>query len=131
MSEVNQLTPYQMLGGDAVLKQLVDRFYQIMDQDPKAAEVRAMHPEDLTVSAEKLYMFLSGWMGGPDLYIEKYGHPMLRARHMPFPIDSQGRDQWMYCMLTAMNEVPMEDALRLQLEQAFFRTADFMRNQDA
>ncbi|MCB6184364.1 group II truncated hemoglobin [Leeia sp. TBRC 13508] len=129
--EVNKLTPYHLLGGEAVLRQLVDRFYQIMAEEPKVLELRKMHPEDLQGSADKLYMFLSGWLGGPDLYQQKFGHPMLRARHMPFPIDSSGRDQWMFCMIKALSEVPMEAALKAQLEQAFFRTADFMRNQDA
>ncbi|NLR74454.1 group II truncated hemoglobin [Leeia aquatica] len=125
-----ELSPYQLLGGEAVLRQLVDRFYAIMDTDPVAKAVRDMHPADLTHSADKLFMFLSGWLGGPNLYIERFGHPMLRARHLPFAIDSSGRDQWMYCMLKAMNEVAMEDALRSHLEEALFRTADFMRNQD-
>lgn len=123
-----EVTPYELLGGAGVLRRLVDRFYDIMDQDPRAAGIRAMHAPDLGHAREKLFMFLSGWLGGPSLYIEKYGHPRLRARHLPFPIDEQARDEWMLCMRQAMQEVPMEDALRQHLDDALFNTADFMRN---
>ncbi|MBB5190377.1 hemoglobin [Silvimonas terrae] len=128
MEEVTQLTPYQMLGGEAPLRHLVDRFYDIMDTDPRVLPLRQMHGPDLTPIRQKLFEFLSGWLGGPSLFIEKYGHPMLRARHMPFAVDEDARDQWLLCMYTAMDEVPMEQALRDHLEDAFFRTADFMRN---
>lgn len=127
-SAVAEVTPYELLGGAGVLRRLVDRFYDIMDQDPRAAGIRAMHAPDLGHAREKLFMFLSGWLGGPSLYIEKYGHPRLRARHLPFPIDEQARDEWMLCMRQAMLEVPMEDALRQHLDDALFNTADFMRN---
>ncbi|MBB5018645.1 hemoglobin [Chitinivorax tropicus] len=123
-----ELTPYELLGGEAVVRQLVDRFYDHMETDPRVKPLRDMHPEDLTSSREKLFMFLSGWLGGPDLFIQKFGHPMLRARHMPFPVDEEARDQWILCMLQAMAEVPMDDALREHLEVSFWKTADFMRN---
>ncbi len=125
---MQEITPYSLLGGEAVLRRLVDRFYEIMDQDPTATEVRRMHPADLTESADKLFMFLSGWLGGPSLYIEKFGHPRLRARHMPFKIDDFGRDQWMYCMRQAMAEFPIEPELQKKLDEALWNTADFMRN---
>jgi hemoglobin len=89
-----------------------------------------MHAKDLRVSKEKLFMFLSGWLGGPQLYMEKYGHPRLRQRHMPFAIDSSARDQWLLCMRRAMEDVGLEEGLRQQLEAAFFKTADFMRNKE-
>jgi len=79
-------------------------------------------------SADKLFMFLSGWLGGPQLYVEKHGHPRLRQRHMPFPIGGAERNQWMLCMRQAMEDVGVPDDLRTELEQALFRTADFMRN---
>ncbi len=122
------LTPYELLGGEAMLRRLVSRFYQIMDEDPVALEVRRMHPQDLSESEEKLFMFLSGWLGGPSLYMEKYGHPRLRARHMPFAIDDFGRDQWMHCMRRAMDELPIEPELKKKLDEALWNTADFMRN---
>ncbi|WP_373975133.1 group II truncated hemoglobin [Chitinibacter sp. SCUT-21] len=129
MSEVQELTPYELLGGEAVLRKLVDRFYDIMETDQRAAGINAMHGKDTTLIREKLFEFLSGWLGGPQLFIEKYGHPRLRARHMPFSIGEAERNQWLLCMYQAMNEIPMSQELREHLEQAFFKTADFMRNQ--
>ncbi|AMC33796.1 group II truncated hemoglobin [Janthinobacterium sp. B9-8] len=128
MQDVAEMTPYQLLGGDAVLRQLVDRFYDIMYSDPRASGIRAMHHADSTLIRDKFFDFLSGWLGGPQYFIEKYGHPMLRARHMPFSIGEDERDQWLMCMFQAMKEIPMESSLRDHLEDAFFRTADFMRN---
>jgi hemoglobin len=84
----------------------------------------------LAQAREKLFMFLSGWLGGPPLYERKHGHPMLRARHMPFAIGVSERDQWMTCMTRAMRDVGAEEPLRQTLLQAFFRTADFMRNRE-
>lgn len=130
MSDIQELSPYELLGGAAVLRQLVDRFYDIMETDPRAAGINAMHSKDTTLIRDKLFEFLSGWLGGPQLFIEKYGHPRLRARHMPFAISDAERDQWLLCMYQAMSEMAMSDALREHLEQAFFKTADFMRNQD-
>ena len=120
---------YERIGGEEKIRALVERFYELMDTLPEAAEVRAMHASSLKGSKEKLFMFLSGWLGGPQLYMEKYGHPRLRQRHMPFPIDARARDQWMLCMTRAMEDVGLEPELREQLQAAFFKTADFMRNQ--
>ncbi|WP_028451114.1 group II truncated hemoglobin [Chitinilyticum aquatile] len=130
MSEASGLSPYELLGGEAVLRQLVDRFYDIMASDPRAAGIQAMHAADTTLIRQKLFEFLSGWLGGPELFIQKYGHPRLRARHLPFAIGEEERDQWLICMYQAMAEIPMEEGLRSHLEEAFFRTADFMRNQE-
>ncbi|BAK75488.1 globin [Pseudogulbenkiania sp. NH8B] len=126
---MQDMTPFQLLGGAGVVRWLTDRFYDIMDSDPSVKALRDMHPADLTESRDKLYMFLSGWLGGPSLYIEKYGHPRLRARHMPFPVDSAARDQWMSCMSRAIADLVVEEALKEKLLEAFFNTADFMRNQ--
>ena len=122
-------TFYEAIGGDAVLRRLVHRFYQVMDSEPRAAGIRAMHQPDLAEAEEKLYLFLSGWMGGPPLYVEKYGHPMLRARHLPFAIGESERDQWIYCMVRAMHDIGIEEKLMLQLANALWGVADFMRNQ--
>ena len=97
-------TPYEILGGAEGVRALVDRFYDLMDELPEAADIRAMHPEDLAESREKLYLFLSGWTGGPPLYMQKHGHPRLRARHLPFPIGIAERDAWMLCMTRALEE---------------------------
>ena len=126
---MQDMTPFQLMGGAGVVRWLTDRFYDIMDSDPAVKALRDMHPADLTESRDKLYMFLSGWLGGPSLYIEKYGHPRLRARHMPFPVDSTARDQWMFCMSRAVSELVVEEGLKEKLLEAFFNTADFMRNQ--
>ncbi|MFO7593211.1 MAG: group II truncated hemoglobin [Pseudomonadota bacterium] len=120
---------YERIGGEEKVRELVDRFYELMDTLPEAGQIRGMHARDLRVSREKLFMFLSGWLGGPQLYMEKYGHPRLRQRHMPFAVDSAARDQWMMCMVQAMKDVGIEESLRKDLEAAFYKTADFMRNQ--
>jgi hemoglobin len=81
-----QQTPYEQLGGEPVIRQLVARFYELMDTMPEAYGIRQLHPKSLSGSEDKLFMFLSGWLGGPQLYVEKYGHPRLRRRHFPFAI---------------------------------------------
>ncbi|ROH87935.1 hemoglobin-like protein [Pseudomethylobacillus aquaticus] len=124
----SQATFHTLLGGTEVVRQLVEAFYDIMDADPRAAGVRAMHPADLTGSREKLFMFLTGWSGGPQLYIERYGHPFLRRRHLPFSIGESERDQWMYCMVSAMQRIGVEEAVMLKLAEALWGVADFMRN---
>jgi hemoglobin len=123
-------TPYALLGGDAAVRGLVDRFYDLMDTVPEYYGIRKLHPQDLAGSRDKLYMFLSGWLGGPGLYVEKFGHPMLRARHLPFSIGVEERDAWLACMLQAMEDKGVEENLRASLLRAFFGTADWMRNRD-
>jgi hemoglobin len=121
-------TPYEMLGGEAVVRDIVDRFYDLMELEPEFAEIRAMHPPSMEGSRDKLFWFLSGWLGGPSLYIERIGHPMLRARHLPFAIASKERDQWITCMALAMQELGIEEQLRDRLLNSMFQTADWMRN---
>lgn len=124
-----QITHYERLGGENTLRQLVDRFYQLMDELPEARDIRNLHATDLSDAREKLFMFISGWLGGPALYMEKYGHPRLRQRHMPFKIGEKERDQWMLCMDTALQDLAIAESLKSELSAAFFKTADFMRNQ--
>ena len=121
---------YDRLGGEDGLTSIVERFYGVMDELPETAGIRKMHPADLSASAEKLFMFLSGFFGGPQLYINTFGHPRLRARHLPFPIGSDERDQWLLCMETALNELVSSEELRETLMNYFKRTADHMRNVD-
>lgn len=132
MSEAQQdaPTPYALLGGDTAVRRLVDRFYDLMDTVPEYHGIRKLHPRDLAGSRDKLHMFLSGWLGGPALYVEKFGHPMLRARHLPFSIGVEERDAWLACMLQAMEDTGVEKSLRENLLRAFFGTADWMRNRD-
>lgn len=125
---MNEPTPYELIGGEAGVRQLVGRFYDFMDSETDARQVRELHAKSLRASREKLFLFLSGWLGGPDLYVQKYGHPMLRRRHMPFSIGTQERDQWMYCMRKALADMPIAAELKAKLEQAFMATADHMRN---
>lgn len=122
-------THYNRIGGEDIVRGLVNRFYDLMDQQPEYAGIRQLHPVELTESRDKLFMFLSGWMGGPPLYADKFGHPMLRRRHMPFAIGAGERDQWMSCMNRAMDDVGLDEKMRAELNQAFWKTADFMRNQ--
>lgn len=121
-------THYERIGGAGKVRALVTRFYQIMDELPESHGIRKLHPSSLRGSEEKLYEFLSGWMGGPQLYVEKYGHPMLRARHLPFPIADSERDQWMMCMTQALQDVVADEKLRDELTAAFAKVADHMRN---
>jgi hemoglobin len=123
-------THYHRLGGEDIIRRLVDRFYDLMDEDPDYYGIRKMHAQDLTEARNKLFMFLSGWTGGPQLYMEKFGHPRLRQRHMPFAIGESERDQWMACMQRAMDEVGVDENLRQELTAAFWKTADFMRNKE-
>ncbi len=121
-------TPYETLGGAEKLRALVDRFYLLMDTQPEYYAIRKLHPQDLSGSAEKLYLFLSGWLGGPPLYLQKFGQPFLRARHLPFPIGAAERDLWLACMRQAMQDVELEQGLGEALANAFAKTADHMRN---
>jgi len=123
-------SPYELIGGDAKLCDLVKRFYDLMDAEPGFAGIRKLHQSDLSQAREKLYLFLSGWLGGPQLYAERYGPPMLRARHLPFAIGTPERDLWLECMNRAMVDVGLDAHLRQSLHQAFFKTADWMQNRD-
>jgi hemoglobin len=127
-AEPNLPTHYDALGGDAKVRELVTRFYDLMELDPAYAHLRKVHGSSLATAREKLYEFLSGWLGGPSLYTDKYGHPMLRARHLPFAIGDLERDQWMACMRQAMEETEVPQGLRPALGSAFQKTADWMRN---
>jgi hemoglobin len=123
-------TPFELIGGDAQLRALVDKFYDLMDSEPEYDVIRKLHPGDLGSSRDKLHMFFSGWMGGPPLYVEKFGHPMLRARHLPFPIGIAERDAWLACMAHALRECATEEKLAAFLLQQFKGTADWMRNRE-
>lgn len=119
---------YELLGGEKGLRSLIDRFYDIMDSSPEAARIRSFHAKSLNQSREKLFMFLSGWSGGPQLYVEKFGHPRLRMRHMPFSIGTVERDQWLWCMNKALEESGLDPRVVDFLKSRFAETADFMRN---
>ena len=119
-----------MIGGNAKVRALIDRFYDLMDTAPEYDVIRKLHPADLSGSRDKLYRFLSGWLGGPQLYTDKYGHPMLRARHLPFAIGMAERDAWIACMRKAMEAVVTDEKLRAWLLEKLYKTADWMRNRE-
>jgi len=116
------------MGGETGVRALVDAFYDRMSLDERFADILALHPVPLEGSRDKLYWFLCGWMGGPDHYIERFGHPRLRARHLPYPIASKERDQWLLCMAEAMADVNIPQPLFDRLLESLTSTADWMRN---
>ena len=119
-------TPYEEIGGDARVRALVDTFYDIVDAESPV--LRAMLPADMSISRQKLYEFLSGWMGGPQLYFERRGHPRLRLRHTPFPIDTHAAEEWIRCMSQALTAVDAPDSIRSYLERELGNTARGLRN---
>jgi hemoglobin len=119
---------FDWIGGEPVIRSVVDRFYDLMELEPAYAELRAVHGSTLAEARDKLFWFLCGWMGGPQHYTDRFGHPRLRARHMPFKIGILERDQWLACMDQAMGEVQVDAELRTRLNASFFQTADWMRN---
>jgi hemoglobin len=126
-----ELTPFSRLGGETGVRALVDAFYDHMDLEPDFRELRALHPKALDGSRDKLFWFLCGWLGGPPLYTDRFGHPMLRARHLPYRIGILERDQWLACMSQAMAGQGIDVALATRLTESFFGTADWMRNRGA
>jgi hemoglobin len=122
------VTPFELMGGDAGIRRLVDRFYDLMDSAPEAATIRALHAKSLAASRNKLHLYLMMWTGGPQTYIEQRGHPRLRARHLPFPIGERERDEWLWCMDRALAEHDMPDELRVALREKLHALADHMRN---
>ena len=122
-------TPYSLMGGEAGARALANRFYDIMAEEEYAKPLYDMHPQPLDRIRQVFFEFLSGWLGGPDLFVEKYGHPMLRKRHMPFPIDQDLRDQWMFCMNKALDIEVDNPVLREGLKQSLAQLATHMINQ--
>ena len=121
-------SPYDMIGGEAVVRRIVDRFYDIMDSAPEAATIRAMHATDLSPMRERLFEFLSGWLGGPPLYFERPDHRCIVSAHRPFAIGEAERDQWMMCMRRAMKDCGVPEEMRTLLDTAFLRVAEAFRN---
>jgi len=124
------LSPFERLGGESAVRTLVDRFYDLMDLESAYRELRAAHGTTLDDARDKLFWFLCGWLGGPSYYTDRFGHPRLKMRHMPFSIGILERDQWLACMDQAMAETGVEPALHARLNESFFQTADWMRNRN-
>lgn len=119
---------YARLGGAPAIQALVERFYGLMDELPEAYTVRQLHPDSLAGSADSLFKFLSGWFGGPPLYISERGHPRLRMRHAPYAIGPVVRDEWLMCMRQTLTEQVADEALRAALIRAFTDMAEHMVN---
>ncbi len=128
LSQTSPSTPFEWIGGQEKVREVVDHFYDLMDIEPGYRELRQAHGSTLTDARDKLFWFLCGWLGGPDLYVQRFGHPRLRMRHMPFSIGIVERDQWLACMDQAMTEVGIDPDLHTRLNKSFFQTADWMRN---
>ena len=124
-------TPFEWIGGEEKVRALVERFYDLMDLEPAYKDLRASHGTELDRARQNLFWFLCGWLGGPQYYTDRFGHPRLRMRHMPFKIGILERDQWLACMDQAMGEVGVDATLRARLNTSFFQTADWMRNTPA
>ena len=124
-------TPFEWIGGEEKVRALVERFYDLMDLESKYAALRSVHGSELTRARQHLFWFLCGWLGGPQHYTDRFGHPMLRARHLPYAIGMRERDQWLACMQQALAETEVEPALAERLAASFFGTADWMVNRQA
>lgn len=119
---------FDAIGGEEGTRRLANRFYDIMASDPVATELLALHPQPMDTIRQKFFEYLTGWLGGPPLYESKYGHPRLRARHLPFTVTEQMVEQWLYCMNKALNEVVEDDALRNAIRTPITQLAHHMRN---
>jgi hemoglobin len=123
-----EVTPYELIGGEATVRRLADRFYDILDTDPRAARIRAMHGRDLAPIRQLLFEFLSGWLGGPPLYFKRPEHRCIMSAHRPYAIGAVERDEWMICMRRAMDECGLPADMRALLDEAFLRMAGLFRN---
>jgi hemoglobin len=121
-------TAYERIGGAKAVRRLVQRFYELMDMRPEAQNIRRLHPAGLSGSEDSLFKFLSGWLGGPPLYMRERGHPRLRMRHHPFRIGQAERDQWLLCMHQALDEQVADADLRAALGRAFDDMATHLIN---
>ncbi|GAB3026202.1 group II truncated hemoglobin [Bowmanella dokdonensis] len=122
---------YELIGGEKVAAKLCQRFYDIMEEEVNVAELRAIHPQDLTQTRQKFYEFMTGWLGGPPLFESKYGHPRLRARHLHARIDDQLVNQWLYCMKLALEQSVKDRKLRQVIWQNLLPLAHHMKNHSA
>ena len=126
-----QGSPFQRIGGEAQVRALVERFYDLMELEPRYAALRSVHGADLDRARQHLFWFLCGWLGGPQHDTDRFGHPRLRQRHLPFRIGIRERDEWLACMDQAMADTGVPPPLRTALQSGFFQTADWMRNTGA
>ena len=125
---VSPQTPYERIGGEAGVRKLVHRFYELMDELPEAYQVRKLHPDSLAGSEQNLFEYLSGWFGGPTMYTDKKGHPRMRQRHAPYAVTLEAKDEWMLCMRLALAEQVPDEGFREALTLAFEQMAQHLIN---
>jgi hemoglobin len=123
-------TPYDRIGGEAGVRRLTRRFYALMDTLPEAAACRAIHPPSLAGSEAKLFDYLTGWLGGPPIYVEKHGPPMLRRRHLHAPIAGPEIAGWLLCFRQAWAETVTDAALTAAVLPQVEHLARHMRNRE-
>lgn len=121
---------YTAIGGEPVVEKLVARFYELMDTLPEAKACRDIHPPSLEGSAQKLFLYLTGWLGGPPLYTDRFGHPMLRRRHFVAPIGPEEREGWLLCFNRALDETIYDPRLREMIREPATRLAMHMQNKE-
>ena len=122
-------TAYERIGETGV-RAFTHRFYQLMDSLPEAAACRAIHPPSLANSEQKLYEYLTGWLGGPPLFTDKYGPPMLRRRHLHVPIAGPEIDGWLACFRQAWAETIDDAEVTALISPQIEKLAQHMRNRD-
>ncbi|MFK8252500.1 group II truncated hemoglobin [Ancylobacter terrae] len=130
MSETTAASVYELIGGETGIRRLVRRFYDLMDTLPEAGACRAIHPPSLAGSEQKLFEYLSFWFGGPPLFVERHGPPMMRRRHFKAPIGAAEHDGWMLCFRQALAETVPDAALREAILPRVVTLAAHMRNRD-
>ena len=126
--QIDETTPYYRIGGEEKVRELANRFYDVMENDTYAAELLSIHPQPLDRIRHVFFLYLSLWLGGPDIYQQEFGHPRLRARHLPFTVSPALKEQWMYCMRKAMMTTVSDVALAQKLFQALDQLAEHMIN---
>ena len=126
--QIDETTPYYRIGGEEKVRELANRFYDVMENDTYAAELLSIHPQPLDRIRHVFFLYLSLWLGGPDIYQQEFGHPRLRARHLPFTVSPALKEQWMYCMRKAMMTTVSDVALAQKLLQALDQLAEHMIN---
>ncbi len=123
--------PFELVGGEARVRALVERFYALMaEREPALTRLHPLDPDGTVArtSRDRFALFLIGWLGGPQNYIEQHGHPRLRMRHARVSIDEPTRDAWLRCMTAAMDAERVTGNVRSFLDARFAEVADFMRN---
>ncbi len=121
-------TPYELLGGETGVRQLAHEFYNVMNEHIEAKNIRDMHAKNLELIQEKLFKYLSGWMGGPALYLQEYGTICLSKPHAKYAIGADERDQWLTCMDVALERVGASDEVKEMLKEPMYNMAEMMRN---